>query len=191
MPDLFSQLLIFMKNYFLTNTASEASNYEMYKFIIFIEKVKFLVTDSKRLIPPRFQDLSGNQSYVKGLFLELKGKNCTSPLPPKSYYILASDRCRQGRHEVVKDLVAENFVAAGVGPQVNGDNPVPGGTFGPWAILYDQHALLSLLSKQKVARNGLLFGLGELYRVVGFENDEFEVNFLPHTGEGDGATKNG
>ncbi len=53
----------------------------------------------------------------------------------------------------------------------------------PGVYVYHQQALLGLLSKQKVARNGLLFGLGEGHRVVGFENDEFEVNLLPHEGK--------
>lgn len=92
--------------------------------------------------------------------------------------------CWQGGDEVIKDLVADDLVAPRVGPQVNGDNPVPGGPFGPRGVLYHQHALLGLLSKQKVAWNGLLFDIGEVYRVFRFENDEFEVDFLAHRREG-------
>ncbi len=91
---------------------------------------------------------------------------------------------REGRYEVVKYLIADDFVAARISPQVNGNNSVPGGAFGPWGILYHQHALLGLLSEQKMARNGLLFGLGEVDRIFRFENDEFEVNFLPHAEAG-------
>ncbi len=97
---------------------------------------------------------------------------------------LANDVYRQGGHEVVKDLVTDDFVASGVGPQMNGNNAVPGGPFGARGILYHQHALLGLLSKQKVARNGFLLGVGEVHRVVGLENDEFEVDFLAHQEEG-------
>ncbi len=86
----------------------------------------------------------------------------------------------KGRYEVVKYLVADDFIATGIGPQMNGDDSVSGSAFGPRSVFYHQHTLLGLLSKQKVARNGLLFGVGEVNRVVGFENDEFEVNFLPH-----------
>ena len=57
--------------------------------------------------------------------------------------------CREGRHEVVKDLVVEDLVAPGVGPQVHGNNPVPGGPFGARGVLYHQQALLGLLSPEK------------------------------------------
>ena len=63
---------------------------------------------------------------------------------------------RQGRHEVVKDLVAEDLVAPGVGPQVHGNNPVPGGPFGARGVLYDQHPFLGFL--------GFLFQKGDFTR---------------------------
>ena len=58
---------------------------------------------------------------------------------------------REGRHEVIKDLIAEDLIAAGVGPQVHGNNTVPGGPFGARGVLYHQQALLGLLSEQKMA----------------------------------------
>ena len=65
---------------------------------------------------------------------------------------------REGWYEVVKDLVAEDLVATGIGPQVHGNNPVPGGPFGARGVLYHQQALLGLLSEQKMGshytRNG-------------------------------------
>jgi len=90
----------------------------------------------------------------------------------------------QGGYEVVEDLVAEDLIAPGIGAQVNGDNSFPGGTFRPRGVLYDHHTLFGLLSEQKVARNGILFGVGEVYRIFWLENDEFEVDFVAHTGEG-------
>ena len=42
---------------------------------------------------------------------------------------------REGWYEVVKDLVAEDLVATGVGPQVHSNNPVPGGPLGAWGVL--------------------------------------------------------
>ena len=42
---------------------------------------------------------------------------------------------RESWYEVIKDLVAEDLVAMGVGPQVHGNNPVPGGPLGAWGVL--------------------------------------------------------
>ena len=60
---------------------------------------------------------------------------------------LGKSRGRQSRYEIIKDLVAEDLVAARIGAQMHGDNSFPSGTIGARGVLHDQHALLGLLGE--------------------------------------------